>query len=329
MKQMTAVFTKQTSRSQKRNTAVWYTAVSFLWLGAVALSVAADNSKTAARFHLSMFQVRLIQLIFALPGLLIVLAILFGGLSIWRYARSIGASKEGKGFRSIAYGIFALLVGLLAGNYLSDLQQLLSQHVADPQKVKTDFVIISNYVAVLVSFVTYSMLLRGSRLLLDSLGKQLIAVRQLILVPALFIVLAALYAWLIHGNPNRQVSTDATVGPVFGLSYWLTVFTVAVPLVASWLVGAIALIHLRRYYTNTKGVVYKLLFRKFVKGMTLFIFLNIVLQLLTQLSSFYATRNLSAILSLIIVVYGALVYAFILIARGAQRLSMIENILVE
>ncbi len=326
---MTAILTKHTNRSQKMVTTAWYGGVSAIWLGGVALSLLVDTSDAAARYNLSTFQIRLIQLIFALPGLLIVLAILFGGLSIWRYARAIGNSKEGKGFQFIAYGIFALLAGLIVGNYLSDLQQLLAQHATDPQRVKTDFVIISNYVSVLVSLVTYGMLLKGSHLLLDSLNKRLDTVKRLAPVIAAFILLTILYAWLIHGNANRQVATDPSLSPAFGLPYWLTVFTVAVPFVISWLVGAVALLHLRRYYTVTKGIVYKLLLKKFVVGMALFIFLNIVLQLLTQLSSVYSTRNISGILSLIVVVYGALIYAFVLIARGAQKLNTIENILIE
>ncbi len=328
MKHMATAVTRRTNQSQKLITSAWYAGVSIVWLGAVALSVVANNSETAARFKLSSLQVRLIQLIFALPGLLIVLAILFGGLSIWRYSCAIGDSKEGRGFRFIAYGVFALLAGLILGNYLSDVQQLLAQNAANPKRVRTDFVIISNYVSVLISFITYGMLLKGSHSLLSSLGKRVDALRRLVSMAVLFAVLMVMYAWLIHGNPDRQVATSAAA-PVFGLSYWLIVFTVAGPLVVSWFVGAVALMHLRSYYTVTKGVVYRLLFKKFVIGMTLFIFLNIVLQLLTQLSSFYATRSVSVILSLIVIVYGALTYAFILIAHGAERLNSIENILIE
>jgi hypothetical protein len=329
MKHMAAIRTKRTSGSQKLITAAWYIGVSIVWLGAVALSLAVDNSDTAARFHLSSFQVRLVQLVFALPGLLIILAILFGGLSIWRYAHSIGNSKEGKGFQCIAYGVFALLAGLVISNYLGGLQLLIAQHAANPQKVKTTFVIINNYVSVGISFITYGMLLKGSHLLLRSINKRLDAIKRLLPVLALFVLLGIVYVWLIHGNPNSKVAASPGVNPAFGLSYWLIVFTVALPLVASWFVGTVALLHLRRYYIDTKGIVYKLLFKKFVVGITLFIFLNIALQLLTQLSSFYATRNVSAILALIVVVYGALAYAFMLIAQGAQKLNSIENILIE
>ncbi len=326
---MAAVLTRRTNRSQKMITAAWYAGVSLMWVGAIVLSVAANNSEAAARFKLSITQIRLLQLILALPGLLIVLAILFGGLSIWRYARAIGDSREGEGFRCIAYSVFALLAGLVISNYLSGLQQQLAQHATNPQNVKTDFVIVSNYVAVAVSFATYGMLLRGSYVLLRSIGRQLDKAKQLTPVAVLFSLLAVLYAWLIHGNANSRVAAGPGLSPTFGLSYWLIVFTVALPLVVSWFVGVVALMHLRRYYTTTKGVVYKMLFKKFVIGITLFIFLNIALQLLTQLSSVYNTRNLSGILALIVVIYGALAYAFILIAQGAQRLNTIEDILIE
>jgi|GEM_PF-1577814 len=305
-----------------------YIILSVVWFGAVGLSMV-DSGAAATRFHLTVAQVHLVQLVFALPGLLILLAILFASIRIWRYARAITGSKEAVGFQFVAYGILTLLAGLVVGNYLGGLQQLAAKHAADPQHVKTVFVIVSNYVSLVAAFVTYALLLQGSRLLLRSIGKRLELAR--VLTPMLLggTVLTVAYVWLIHGNPSSQKATSPDLTPAFGLPYWLTVLTVALPYVVAWFVGVLALVGMYQYRMQTRGIVYKMLFKKLIVGMTLFIGLTILLQLLTQISSVYATSSLTSILGLIVFVYGVLAYAFVLIAQGAKRLNSIENLLIE
>lgn len=306
-----------------------YLGLTVVWLGTAGLSILASDSSAAARFNLSVMQLRLLQLVFVLPGLVILLAILFAALSIWRYARAIAGAKEAAGFRSVAYGISALLIGLVVGNYVSSMRQLVVQHAADPEKVKTAFVIVNNYVSVAWALVTYGFLLRGSQLLLRSIGKRLNLKRKLLPTVAVFAVLTVTYLWLIHGNPGRQMSASPDLNPTFGLPYWLTVLTVALPFVVAWFVGVLALIGMYQYRTQTPGVVYKLLFKKLIIGMTLFTGLTIILQLLTQLYSVYATHSLPAILGIVALIYITLTYAFILVAQGARKLNSIENLLIE
>jgi hypothetical protein len=306
-----------------------YPVVCLLWLGMVGLSIAASSSVNTNRIKLSADQVRLLDVSVALPGLLIWLTILFAGLSIRRYVHNIAEAKESAGFRYITYGIFALLAGLIINSYVGGLQQLFSQHAADPQRVKATFVVINNYVSVIAALVTYGLLLQSSRLLLKSLGRQLDLGRKLIPIVGAFIALTAVYLWLIHANPVRQVSANSSFNTTFGLPYWLIVLTVALPCVIAWFIGVIALIGLYQYHEKTPGIVYKLLFKKLVLGMTLFIGLTILLQLLVQLYTLYANSTLPALLGLIAIVYLILVYAFVLIAQGAKKLNTIETLLLE
>jgi len=159
----TATTTKKTLRPR---TWLAYLGLGVVWTGAEVLSIATSDAVTTSKIKLSATQVHVINTIFALPALLILLTILFAGLSIWRYARAIAGSKEDKGFRFVAYGIFALLAGLLVGSCCSSFRQVAAHHAANPQHVKVVFVIIANYISVAAALITYSLLLYGSRLLL-------------------------------------------------------------------------------------------------------------------------------------------------------------------
>lgn len=321
---------KHDARHKELASRVAYLLLCFLWIGTVSLSIRVNTGLSTSKIKLSATQLHMIDLAVSLPGLLIWSTILFAGLGIRRYVRSLETSKEGPGFQSIAYGIFALLVGLVVSSYLGGLQQLLSQHAADPQKVKTTFVIITNYVSVVSYLVTYSLLLHGSQSLLKSLGVRLhLSKRAITTIAAAFVGLTIAYLWLIHANPARQVSVSSGFNPTFGLPYWLIVTTVALPTVVAWLIGLLALIGMHQYRAKTTGIVYKILFQKLMIGMTLFIGLTMLLQLLVQVSSWYTNSSLSALLALIAVIYLILTYAFVLIAQGAKKLNTIETLLLE
>lgn len=315
-------------RAQRSASFPAYIGLCLIWLGTVGLSIKANNGVTTASIKLSATQLRLVDLAVAIPGLVIWAAILFAALSIGRYARTIAGSKESPGFRYVAYGIFALLAGLVVNGYLGALQQVISQHATDPQKVKTTFVIISNYVSVVSALITYGLVLQGGRLLLRSIGERLNLAKKLLPIVLAFIAITVAYLWLIHSNPARQAVVDPGINPTFGLPYWLIVLTVALPFVVSWFVGVVALIALYQYRQKTAGIVYKLLFKKLVIGMTLFIGLTIVLQLLTQLYDLYAKSSLSFILGIIALIYLILAYAFLLIAQGARKLNSVETFLI-
>jgi hypothetical protein len=302
-----------------------YGALGLVWLGTVSLSIRASDGLTTSHIRLSATQLRLVDLAVALPGLAIWAAILFAARSIGHYARAIAGSKEAAGFRYLARGIYALLIGLVVSSYLGGLQQLLSHHAAHPQQVKTDFVIVSNYVSVVSALITYGLVLQGGRLLLRSIGARL-EIAQRLLIGVSFAVLTVAYLWLIHDNPARQTSVDPAISPTFGLPYWLIVLTVALPFVFSWFVGLLALLSIHQYGNQTAGLIYKLLFKKLLIGMTLFISLTMLLQLLTQLYNLYADSSLSFVLGIIALVYLILTYAFMLVAQGARRLNGIERL---
>ncbi len=306
-----------------------YGGLSLVWLLIVLLSVTADNSSLATKYRLSTTQLHSLQLAVSVPGLVIWLTILFAAISIGRYARTIAGSKEGPGFRLVAYSLFALLAGLVANSFLGGLKQVVVQHAANPQAVDTAFVVLNNYVSVVAALASYGLLLHGSKLLLRSIGKRLDLAKKLLPVGTAFVALTIAYLWLIHGNPARQMSSDPVINTTFGLPYWLIVCTVALPFVAAWLIGVLALIGVYQYRAEASGIIYKLLFRKLVVGMTLFIGLTISLQLFIQLYSLYATRSLSSLLGIVAVVYLILAYGFILIAQGARKLNKIETLLIE
>jgi hypothetical protein len=306
-----------------------YGVLILLWGLIVYINIKANNNQTISRYHLSQNELHEIFYLISLPILLIWISILYATLNIRRYSISITDSKESPGFRNIANGLFMLLVSLVVTTFLGGLQSILSQNAADPSKVRTNFIIVSNYVAVVAALATYGFLLRGSQLLLRSIGKRLNLSKQMVPLILSFVVLTAAYLFLIHSNPTRQMSADQTINPTFGLSYWMIVLTVALPFIVSWLLGISALIGLYRYNTAVKGSVYRFLFRRLLTGMTIVIGLTIILQLLTQLSNINDIKNVSTILSIISVLYLILIYTFFLIVQGVKQLDKIETVSLE
>lgn len=303
-----------------------YGVVGTLWLVNVSVNLLTSNRLATERYNISENTLNLISVAFSLPTLLIWLAVAFAAVSFYRYAQNIAGSKDSKAFRFIAYGLLASLVGMLASSLLSTLQTLIGQTVADPTTLQTTFVVIKNYISIVAALVTYGYLFMGSTALLEVIGKTYNKWRQIMPVLIPFAVVAVVYLWLVFTNEWRQMATIPGFAPTFGLPDYLILVTVAVPYLVSWFLGITALRNIIQYQSETPGIIYKKIFKKLVTGMTIVIGLTITLQMLNQFSGFLASRGLGMILGIIVVLYIVLIFAYILIARGARDLHKIEII---
>ena len=139
-------------------------------------------------------------------------------------------------------------------------------------------------------------------------------------------MLCAAYLVLVFTNPDRRVSSEPNLNPTFGLPDSLILLTVALPYMAAWLFGMLAILGLYRYTDQTGGIIYKHLFKKLALGLTILISLTIVLQFLVQFASYWATAGLSALLGLVALIYLLLIVAHVQVANGARQLNIIETL---
>lgn len=303
-----------------------YTLVGLLWLINIGVNLMTSNKQVSERYGIPESALDLIAVALSLPLLLIWLAVAFAAISFYRYAQNIKGSKDAKSFRLISYGLFAALAGLLASSLLSTLQTILGQFVVDPSSLQTPFVIVRNYVSMAAALATYGCLFFGSTALLEVIGKTLNGWRQIMPVLVPFTGLAVLYLWLVFTNESRQVSTIPGYAPTFGLPDYLILLTVALPYLVAWFLGITALRNIIQYQSQTPGIIYKKIFKRFVIGITTVIGLTIILQLISQFSGFWASKGLSAILGAVAVIVFILIYAYIQVALGARQLHKIEII---
>jgi hypothetical protein len=312
--------------SKKRENILGYGAVVCFWILTLVLSFSVKNQQALDHYRLSLTGLRIVQASFLLPILFMWLAMLFAAISFYRYARQIKGSKDSTGFRYISYALGVILVSSIVASLLSGLRGLLSESAADPTSIRSTFVVLSNYISVIAALLIYGCLYKASRSLLQSINYHFDLSKHYLKVVLPILLLAALYLILIFKNPARQVSQDPIASPTFALPDALIFLTVAVPYIISWFMGILALTGIYLYQEKTKGVVYKLLLKQLVTGITVLIVLTITLQLITQFSLFWARSGLSAILGIIFLIYIALIIAYVLVAKGAQKLNKIETL---
>lgn len=303
-----------------------YILIVVLWSVNVGVSLLTSNRIATERYRISEGTLDLLTIVFSFPSLLIWLAAAFAAVSFYRYAQNIAGSKDAKAFRFIAYGLMASLAGLLASSILSTLQTVLVQSVADPAALQTTFVVIRNYVSVLVALITYGYLFFGSNVLLEVISKPLNRWRQILPVLVPFIGLTIVYLWLVFTNESRQMSMAASTAPTFGLPDYLILLTVTVPYLVAWFLGITALRNIIRFQSDTPGIIYKKIFKRLTTGMSAVIGLTIILQVITQFSRFWASQGLTALLWIVTVIFFILIFAYIQIALGARQLHKIEII---
>jgi hypothetical protein len=321
---------KQSAANSRRSqNFLAYGLLVLIWAISLSLSFTSSNAVTLKHYNITEANLHAIQAILSLPTLFIWVALMYAILTFYRYAKQIEGSKDSRGFLLIAYGLGAMLAGMIASGLLSNVSVLMSERSADPASVKTNFVILRNYVSVTAALGTYWCFYRGSQSLLASIKSRFNAAKQYLTVVFPFLVLAVVYLALIFSNPERRVSHDSAINPTFGLPDVLIVFTVALPYLAAWFMGLLALLGIYRYQIKVPGIVYRILFRNLVVGMTLVIGLTIILQLITQFAGFWADKGLGAILLIIAVIYFVIIAAFLIVARGAKQLNKIETLGLE
>ncbi len=312
--------------TKKRQNILAYCMVVCVWILSVILSFSAENQQAQASYHISRTSLRLLQASFLLPTLFMWLAMLFAALSFYRYARQISGSKDSSGFRYISYALWAILLGSIASSLLSNSRVLLTESATNPDSIRNIFTVVGNYVSVVTALAIYGFLYKGSRSLLTSINSRFDISKHYFKVIIPILLIGAVYLALIFNNPSRQVAPSPNLSPTYALPDSLILLTVALPYIASWFLGILALASIYLYQEKTKGVVYKRLLRQLVTGLTILIVLTITLQIITQFSLFWARSGLQAILGVVVLIYLALIIAYVLVARGARKLNRIETL---
>ncbi len=316
---------EQARTSKHKRNALAYACTLALWLLLMAITFSQENTQAQARFDLSPLGLHLLQTVFSLPTLFIWLALVFATLSFYRYAKQIAGYQESAAFRYIAYALAITLAGSIISMFMSQYRTFLLQSAASDLTVRI-VIKLGNYVSVAVALVSYWFLFSAARTLLDSIKKPLNNARILPKISLPVALVTASYVYLILANPYRTVSDNPNITPTYAMPDSRIFLTVVLPYAISWALGFMALTGFYLYQIKTSGIVYKKLLKKLTIGVSMLIVMTIVLQFVTQLSRWLAGAGLSAILTLIFVIYLILIVAYFLVAQGARQLNKIETL---
>jgi hypothetical protein len=281
----------------------------------LALTLPSDPA-VLARHSISQTQARLLNLTIVVPVSIIYTVALYGYIQFRDYAEAIRKSKEGQHYIDISKGLSLLVLALPLGAVMNSFVSYAKFNLTD---VYVTSFVIQTYVNLLLALAGILLVARG----VDGLYRTLsirtnfkLTYKSIIAI----ITSTSAYIWLVTSQ-----SPESTIEGAYRLPEWVVVFTLAIPYLFIWILGAKTTYTLYRYKQNVKGIIYKKSFDSLYKGFGLIIVISIFIRLITTLSEQFNRLNLTPLLGVVylLVILYALGYG--LLARGSRGLKKIED----
>lgn len=282
----------------------------------VTLLTPADPA-VLAKYNMTQDQARLLSLTIVIPLTAIWFTGFYGFSRIKQYARSIIDTREGNAMNQIANGIMIQVLGLPATATVSALLSYVALENPDLLPMST---IMRNYVSLIPPIIAFYFIAKGAELLYNSIKhKRPINFKPWVIA---FIIVSAVYSWIIISQPVNTVTGDA----VYYLPGWLIIFTLAIPYLYVWFQGSQAAYQINSYQKDVRGVIFKKALRYLAAGITAIIALSMAIQLLTTTSARLNRLNLTPLLAIIYLLVLFYAVGYVLIALGAKKLKKIEDV---
>jgi hypothetical protein len=293
-----------------------------LWLGYAVLSFLAPPAASSSRYGLTLTQINLVRLTIVLPLLFIWLTSLYSVVHFHRYARIIKNSPEGSAFRKITTGLWMLLLVII----LPSLVNAVANFYPNSQAAAQFSTVIRNYISVVFYLVGFWYLWQASLDFLRSVPGVEPSMRDRNYSLSGVAILVLLLTWFILHNPFRTESVDPVVRATYYLPDPLIFLTIVIPYGLIWALGALTIINFRTFTKHVSGLIYREIFSSVTLGITTTLLLLIGLQFLSQANAALGHATFSVILIIIYLLLLAIAVGYLLIARGARKLTVIEEV---
>ena len=295
-----------------------YGGLSILYL--ILVFVLPVNQHTLQTYNLSSTAYHVILFAAAIPTLIIWLTAFYAATELGRYAKLVKTSKEGRYYIRIAQGIGILAWSLPIVAIISLVLSSIANANSDLDKFS---IVTTNYIYVFFPLFAFSILNNGSHGLLkqvkifdNSFVSRLFALT--------FIIISATYCLLVF----RQVQLDETriANPPYYLPAWVLLFTLTIPMIYSWFVGALSAYEIAIYSYKVKGVFYKKALLFIALGIFAVVFSLIAQQYITSIQPRvgHLVVNYALIVNIVFRLIGAI--GFIMLAYGATKLRRLEEL---
>jgi hypothetical protein len=288
-----------------------------LLLIGVTLAFAIPPSYTTLHtLHISAAMYRTAILTLILPYGVIWFAAFYAFDNLERYAIKLGRSaREGKAFRRIANGVGIMAWGLALPTIIS---LILGGVAAHQPGFKAMHIIINNYILLLVPLISFNVINKGTRQLIDILGVKVGRFSSQLFALA-YITIGVFFVYFVLRNHH-------TSNNPYHLAIMPLIITLIIPYLYAWLIGLLSAYELWLYARKAVGVLYKQALVQLSGGIAIVIAAAIAVQYIT--SSYTSKTNIS-LTNVLIIMYALLAVqalGYVMIALGAKRLKIIEEV---
>jgi hypothetical protein len=288
----------------------------------LALSVVyPTDPATIARRGLSIGEARFIALTVAVPLVIVWLFAFYGSWRLKAYAKSIEQHPDGAAFIKLATGIQLIALYLPIRSVTKILLNFLAYH---HPSLTTATNLIITYINVLIPLVAY-MLIGQAAHRLCVLGKVHVSLRARYSLTLVFSILAVTFCYTSCSSDSLSPS-DWLVVTQYNITPALRLLTIVIPYVFMWFVGLMAVYEIASYQTSVKGVFYRQSLRLLSIGLALEILASIGTQYVTAIASTLRSLPTGLVLSIAYTFLLVVAVAFIMIARGVDRIKKLEEV---
>lgn len=289
----------------------------------IVLSFSALNhQEVLQKYRISSLQLRLLNLMVAIPIMIIWGFAVYGYVRFRDYAQGIKGNNDGLALTAIADGIGIMAFG---GLLVACVNAFIRNLTVNNDQLLPRATVLRNYLSMLVVLAAFSLTYYGTgrlRQILKRPAKQ----RAYMVTLAIYIVFAAGYMVLALIDVTRDKNEGIFSTASHYLPWWVVVLTIVFPYLYAWYAGLLSAMRINYYRRHVKGVIYRQALGYLAWGIGIVIVITLVGQYLGSLSETLEKMSLVSLLQLLYVILLTYGIGFYLIARGAKQLKKIEEV---
>ncbi|MGH7237133.1 MAG: hypothetical protein ACREGF_01210 [Candidatus Saccharimonadales bacterium] len=269
---------------------------------------------TLSTLHIAPTVYRAAVLTLILPYGVIWFAAFYAFDMLAKYASKIKSAKEGESFCRIARGIGIIAWGLALTTIAS---LVLNSVAAQFHGFDRAHIIINNYIALLVPVIAFLTINTGTYQLANLAKAKPGRIGSQILI-FVYTAVAVFFVYFVMHNHVRNNPYHLPLLPL--------ITTLIIPYIYVWFIGLLSAYELWLYAHKATGVLYRHALTRLSAGLTIVIAAAIAVQYMANTYASKTNISLSATLCIMYALLAAQASGYVLIALGAKRLKMIEEV---
>jgi hypothetical protein len=305
------------SKHQTANKYYWLLIGGSLLYGFLSLTAPIPSKN----YNLSDASIRLLQLSLVVIIVFIYFIAFYGAIRFKNYALSIIKSRDGAALNQVSNGLLVLANGVLITSLFSSLR---SRFIESGQSEV--FTHVNQFLTIVFPLVAFYLIFRGARELVKISNVFQARYSPIIATILGVSVLGSILTYGLLRNPYSHSTPNPTEHNSYYLSDAGLLAFIVLPSILIWTFGALSVISINWYAQNVKGLIYRDSLKRLVRGLSAVILLGIMFSLLGTAAAILSNLSLGGVLAFIYVILIFYSTGYIIIASGAKKLALIEEV---